>query len=312
MRSVLFHRNFKGFAGSHLKVWHYFNHVRQSSSYQPCVHFSKDSMWDSTNPWSKLREFVVESWDSIRPDVIFLSGRDWEIVTPAHRDNSLVPIINLVQALKQAQPDDVRYQYLQHKAIRICVSPELSEAVRGTQKVNGPVFIIPDGIDVAELTELRAHCAKDCDLFIVAPKQRDLGRELMRYLKRRDRQIELLTDYVEREDFLLRLARARVALFLPQIREGFYLPALEAMALDTIVVCPDCVGNRSFCLPERNAFRPAYTADAITEDVEQALRMPPSSVDQILSQARQTANKHDLPFERKAFLEILEHVNELW
>ena len=47
------------------------------------------------------------------------------------------------------------------------------------------------------------------------------------------------------------MARARVTVLVPNPKEGFYLPALEAMALGTIVVCPDCVGNRSFCVAGR-------------------------------------------------------------
>ena len=36
-----------------------------------------------------------------------------------------------------------------------------------------------------------------------------------------------------------------MTLFLPNQREGVYIPGLEGMALGTLVVCPDCVGNRS-------------------------------------------------------------------
>ena len=68
----------------------------------------------------------------------------------------------------------------------------------------------------------------------------------------------MLTEHVPRDEFLDAMRRARVTLFLPNEEEGFYLPALEGMALGTIVVCPDCVGNRSFCLPGVNAFRPDY------------------------------------------------------
>ena len=64
-----------------------------------------------------------------------------------------------------------------------------------------------------------------------------------------------------------------MTLFLPNETEGFYLPALEGMALGTIVVCPDCVGNRSFCLPQVNAFRPAFHFDDMVQETETALTM---------------------------------------
>ena len=48
------------------------------------------------------------------------------------------------------------------------------------------------------------------------------------------------------------MARARVTLYLPNRLEGFYIPALEGMALGTLVVCPDSVGNRSYCRDGEN------------------------------------------------------------
>jgi glycosyltransferase involved in cell wall biosynthesis len=48
--------------------------------------------------------------------------------------------------------------------------------------------------------------------------------------------------------------QAKITVFLPyRDIEGFYMPALEGMALGTLVVCPDCIGNRSFCLPGYNS-----------------------------------------------------------
>ena len=52
--------------------------------------------------------------------------------------------------------------------------------------------------------------------------------------------------------------------------EGFYLPALEAMALGSLVICPDCIGNRSFCLPGRNCFRPNYDLNSVIDSVQSA------------------------------------------
>jgi len=52
--------------------------------------------------------------------------------------------------------------------------------------------------------------------------------------------------------------------FLPNQKEGegFYLPALEGMAVGTLVIFPDCIGNRSFCLSGYNCFRPDYTTES--------------------------------------------------
>src|SRR5262245_58620179 len=77
VRVVLFHRNYQTFAGGHLKVWHYFQHVRQAEEFEPFLYCSPTTKWDETNPWIAERHRLVDSWDAIRADVWFLAGLDW-------------------------------------------------------------------------------------------------------------------------------------------------------------------------------------------------------------------------------------------
>jgi glycosyltransferase involved in cell wall biosynthesis len=105
---------------------------------------------------------------------------------------------------------------------------------------------------------------------------------------------------------------ARVSVLLPRAQEGFYLPALEAMALGTLVVCPDCVGNRSFCLPGENAFRPGYTVDEIIASTEEALSLSAPQVARMCDRASATAATHSLERERGAFLDVLHAIDDLW
>jgi glycosyltransferase involved in cell wall biosynthesis len=90
------------------------------------------------------------------------------------------------------------------------------------------------------------------------------------------------------------------------------LPALEGMALGTLVVCPDCIGNRSFCLPGHNAFRPDYNIDDIVRDAEAALALPPYEARQLRENAAKTAGEHTLSQEREAFLDVLHNIDQLW
>ena len=62
-----------------------------------------------------------------------------------------------------------------------------------------------------------------------------------------------------------------MSLFVPNPTEGFFLPALEALALRSVVVCPDVIGNRSFCLDGVNCFRPAFEEEALLGAAEEAL-----------------------------------------
>ncbi len=312
MRTVLFYRNYRKFHGGHLKVWDYFNHVLASPEFTPMIEFSPRSNWDRTNPWWNAREYILASARSVRPDVFFVAGRDWQMMDEhpeAGADN--IPVVNLVQHVRHANPNSDRFEFLSRKAIRICVSEEVAHALRETALTRGPLIVIPMGMDLEELPA-STGVERDIDVLVAALKQPELGEELGRSLSRPGRRVEVLSRLIPRSEYLGLVQRARTTVFLPNEAEGFYLPPLEGMALGTLVVCPDCVGNRSFCLPEHNAFRPNYTIAELVRAAESALALAPDQAQQILANARETAEAHSLLRERQAFLEVLHNVDRLW
>jgi hypothetical protein len=310
---ILFYREFRRFTGGDLKVWDYFNHVRASPGWEPYVRFYGESVWNETNPWTRAREHVLADGEDLEPDVHFVSGVDWRQIDGAVRPASPIPVINLVQHVKHADTEDtlLRYRFLPHKAIRICVSSEVAQAIEATGMVRGPVFTVPNGIDVAALERLGAATERDLDVVVAANKQPEQGAAIASRLSRPGRTLQLLDTRIPRDELLAWLARARVAVFVPNPEEGFYLPAIEAMALGTLVVCPDCVGNRSFCEPGVNSFRPPYDMEAIIHEAEQALAAG-ADANRLVEAARATARRHDLSLERAAFQRILGRVEELW
>jgi glycosyltransferase involved in cell wall biosynthesis len=108
------------------------------------------------------------------------------------------------------------------------------------------------------------------------------------------------------------MARARVTVHLPLRREGAYLPALESMALGSLVVCPDCVGNRSFCRDGETCLVPARRERAIAERALLALTASQPELQPILDGARREVAGRGLAGERARFLEILDRAAELW
>ena len=312
MQRVLFYRDFRRFTGGHLKVWHYFNHVRSSPAHTAHVSFTRESVWDASNPWDEARDTVVEQPARFHPDAVFLAGLDWRRIRPVARRWPRRPVINLVQHVRHAEPDDPRYRFLHHRAVRICVSTEVAGAIEGTGRVNGPVLTIPNGLDLDEMPAPSPAAGRDIDLLVVANKRPELGTALLPRLERPGRRVHLLTDRVPRRELLGWMNRSRVTLFLPRRTEGFYLPALEGMALATVVVCPDCVGNRSFCLPGVNAFRPAYADDDVLGQVEAALALAPPDAERLVAAASATAGEHRLGVERARFLEVLNDLPNLW
>jgi glycosyltransferase involved in cell wall biosynthesis len=117
---------------------------------------------------------------------------------------------------------------------------------------------------------------------------------------------------VPRDELLDAMARARVTVHLPRALEGAYLPALESMALDTLVVCPDCIGNRSFCRDGDTCLVPVRSEQAIVESALRALTSSEQELAPMLASARRESMARTLAAERARFLEILGRVDELW
>jgi len=247
----------------------------------------------------------------MRPDVFFVAGRDWLMLDQHPDAGADIPVVNLVQHVRHADPKSTRFEFLSRKAIRICVSEEVAQALRETGLTQGPLIVIPNGLDLESLPA-SSDGARDVDVLIVALKQPDLGEALERRLKQPDRRIDVLSKRLSRPEFMSRIQGAQTTVFLPNKTEGFYLPALEGMALGTLVVCPDCVGNRSFCLPGYNAFRPNYAFEELVRAAESALTLAPDQAQQICANARQTAEAHSLLRERQAFLDVLRNIDQLW
>jgi len=313
VRRVLFRRRFTAFFGSHLKVWDYFNHVNTIPGYEARIFLTPDSVPDRGNPWTSGDEMLAH-WSPHDADLLFLSGTDWEGIAPTERDRFARPVINLVQALQNANPQDYRFPYLRHRAIRICCSDELHEAISATGCVNGPVFTIPNGLDRASMppgmpAEARAH-----DLLIAGHKAPDLAARLAKSLAARHHGLRLavLTEVVSRNEFLAALADARTAILLPLPTEGFYLPALEAMQVGTLVVCPDVGGNRSFCTGRTAIVPRNFGEAALLEAADRALALGMAERDAIVDAAAAVAAPYTLERERSLFEPILRNVDQLW
>jgi glycosyltransferase involved in cell wall biosynthesis len=213
--------------------------------------------------------------------------------------------------VRHADPELRLAKFLQRKAIRICVSSEVADELRATGLTSGPLIVIPNAIDVPD-PPATIGAQPHVDVFIAAGKEPGLGLQVADRLAQDGRVVDVLVERIARDEFLARIRAARTTVFLPHATEGFFLPALEGMALGTLVVCPDCIGNRSFCLPGHNAFRPEYTVDSIVRDAEAALALPPDEAGRLRENAVQTAAGHTLSREREAFLDVLHNIDELW
>ena len=302
MKTILFHRNFRVFSGGHLKVWDYFQHTKASGIFEPVIYMTPGSLRDTSNPWVVAQEEISNAWKPNAADALFLGGMDW-LAVPEHLQ---MPTINLIQGICHADPTDPRYNFLKRPALRICVSQQVSDAILSTRKVNGQVLTIPAGLGTDAFPAPALQ--RDIPLLIAGLKQPELAIELSKILSTRGVESVCLTQQIPRVEFLGMLGRAGATLFLPLHGEGFYLPALEGMALGTLVVCPDSVGNRDFCIHEINCLQPEYEINSLVALSLQAVdQIQKKSCNKMIDQGIETARIHSLDRERDHFHQALQN-----
>ena len=197
------------------------------------------------------------------------------------------------------------------------MSREVADAITATRRTNGPVLAIPNGIDVATFHPAQggspaAYETRRSAVTIAGYKSPDLARALSERLDAQRIEHWLVTNFLDRDEFLGLLAESRVAVCLPRAEEGFYLPALEAMAKGCLVVTLDCIGNRSFCRHEDNCMVAEASPESLLRMIGRVLAMPAAERRHVHRRARDTAVEHSLEVERKRFHEILGDVDRLW
>lgn len=304
-KSVLFYRDFQTFSGGHQKVADYFTHLQSSNSFQPSISFSGSTIWDQSNPWLGCDR---TEYRPAEYDFVFLAGMDWQKYLSVERPSNQ-PIVNLVQHVRHADPTENVYPFLSQRAVRICVSQQVADAIEATNQVNGPIYTIPNGVDLPII-----EIAKSYDVVILGIKQPSLATELEAHLLSEGLRVLLVNQQVSRAQWFEYLAMSRIAVLLPNYTEGFYLPALEAMNYCDLVVVPDCVGNRGFCSHEKNCIMPEYNREVILEGTMHAIEL--LRIEHVLTDLRremlETVRQHNLASERKAFLALMDNLPKLW
>lgn len=325
-KRVLFYRRLRqpdaGTNGGNLKLRDAYDHFADSADWEPEIYFAPDTVWrpESSNLWTDLRPTARPHFQPERADLLFFSGHDWLALPQRHRPAPPVPVLNIVQP-RHVREHDKRRAFLQFPAIRIAKS-ETGAAILREHGVNGPLFVVPDGIDLAGLPPVPD--GKDIDVLIPGLKQPELARQVHQQLTDWNEReglglniyLQLPPKLATRRAFLELVARAKVIACIPldlaRGGEGFYLPALEAMALRTLVVCPHAVGNVDHCRDGENCLVPAFTMAGITEGVTRMLALTKAEKTEMRAAGERTAQAHDLVHERRALLDLADRAADIW
>lgn len=317
VRRVWFHRQYERLTGGHVKHAQYVAHVRQTPGFAPRLTFSPAP---ATTPallreqdalWPLCTEEAAADWAPAAADLFFLAGTDWRYMLAKGLDRLPNPKINLLQGIRHAQAGDELRPFLRQPAIRICVSPEVAAAVAATGEANGPLLTIPNGTDLQH-RPMDAARWRGQAITIVGYKEPALAAALAERLDASGTPHRLFAEFLPRDQFIDALAASAVAVCLPWAEEGFYLPALEAMAAGCLVVTLDCIGNRSVCRHGRNCLVASRDAAALAATIAEALRLSPAARARLLVGAAETARSHSLAAERQRFQAVLRDVDALW
>ena len=251
---------------------------------------------------------MLSEWNPSGADILFIAGMDWLALSEQQRIFPPAPVINFIQHVRHADKKNPLYQFLKYPATRICVSQEVADAITATGQVNGTILVNSNGIEHDLFPKPLPYIKKDIPLLIIGLKEKVIAKQLSDNLLAKGINALVVATHLYRNEFLLLLNRAKRVVFLPHHTEGFYLPALEAMYLKSLVICPDCVGNRSFCLDNITCLRPDYTLENIVLAVEKSFSLSKEKRHNLIKKAHAYALNASIERERTYFLSILDRL----
>jgi hypothetical protein len=327
-RRVIFHRFFNiyngGTSGGQIKVRDYFEHLKNSENFTPKVFFNPETTWfdNPGNVWTSYRNSKdeIKEWDLKKNDILLLAGVDWMILNEKQKLNPPIPVINIAHP-RHARLQDKRNEFLKYPAIRITKS-SLSKSILENYGVNGPVFLIPDAIDPKDIPA--PNETPKIDILIVGLKNPELAQKIYKALlflnnfrkKKLVIKVQLPPKLPTRTDFLNLVNNSKTIVFLPLEEkfgsEGFYLPALEAMFMKKLVICPFAIGNIDFCIDGKTCIMPKYNILSILFSIKKALNLTDYERERIISNASEITKNHLLENEKKALINLLKQVDTIW
>lgn len=289
--------------GKDFKVFDLFMHVRSAPRFEARIHFAPDSVWAADNPFLPFRDAGEPEYRPEDADIVVVTDRsDWTAIGEARLAGLRGAVVQRCGHFWGLQRGDVPFDFLRYPARRMCTSNAIAAEFRRLG-APGPIHVVPNGVD---FTGLPTPGERSVDVVIVGMKRPQLGRSVHRRLERFGRRLDLMEGFVPRREFLERLARAKVGVFLPAEGEGFHIPPLEAMALGTVVVCPDVRGNADYCRDGDTALMPAMEADALADAAKRALALGREERAGFVERGRAEARAHDIAVERAGVLAVLD------
>lgn len=301
-KRILFYRDFKSYTGGHQKYFDYYQHFKEHSAFEVEIFFTPNSVWSIRNPWVGESSNITQKFHPENYDVLFIAGMDWNILEKGIEEK--IQVINFIQGMRHTDTEHILNTFLKRKAIRITVSPIITERLEENNSYNGSLHTIDNGIELKSIDR-----TKELDIYILGLKNPQLGKLLHSKLESLGFRVLTTLESILKEEVHNNMAKAHIGLLLPNYTdgEGFYLPALESMYYSDITIVPDCIGNQSFCYNEVNCLMPEYELESIVNSCLNGKKLLENSqFKEIKKQAFETVQKHSLKKEREKLYALLE------
>lgn len=237
LTTISFHRQFTAYTGGHQKVLDYLQHSLAYTGLTCDLYV--DNRNEKSNIFTGLYGINYQNkYNPVSADIVFLAGVDWKAY--ASFFNSKQKKINLIQHLRHADPTSEQFYHLQHRAIRICVSKVVRDAI--APFANGPCLHIPMGHDFPEISPFD----NKVDIYIQAKKRPGVGKKIAEWASNNHLTYILHDELQSKENVLRAMSSAYLSVLLPNRTEGFYLPGIEAALYSQRVLMTDCIANAEY------------------------------------------------------------------
>jgi len=279
MKSILFVMPMSSVGGGNVKILHYLSHA-QSFGLKVGLWVTGDNGNVDWTPQEVSKIHIhtpttLDTWDTI----FFTWPLDWQKIE--NLTSRLLPekkFIHIIQHIRHVNPDFLNgyaLDLLKRKNFsRICVSPEVSKAIAPHVTNYSLTCTIPNVIDTKLFYPTNHRKTSPHKLKVLyANWKNTFGNQIRDHWKSMNTPhnitFESIDQLISQNTLADRMRNTDIFIGTPNPMEGFYLAPLEAMASAVAVICPDVIGNRSFCIPNVTCLMPTY--NDIDEHI-QALR----------------------------------------
>jgi hypothetical protein len=299
VKRLLVVRHFKRPTGGNISVRDFFRHALAHAGLETRIYFAPGSCHAGSEEWVDLPpDRVVDAPDWPSFDVVMVNGKDWRLIPDGgHRFR----VIHLVQHLGYGDDPELR-SYLRRPALRICLSDAVQESI--APYASGPSCVIPSGVDPALFFDDGTR--QPGTVFIWGGKNPAVADGIARALESRGVRVHAAAEWLPRPVFASRLRASDVFVALPMPREGFFRPAVEAMACGCAVVCSDALGNRAHCLNMMTCLQPPHGDSDAHVDAACRLLADDRLREQLRRQGQALAKQFDLAVERRRVHRLLD------